>query len=171
MRIGRSFGAKETLQIDHTPPGCVLLLAGPRGVANAIYGGIMTARAAKLGAVGTVISGRLRDIQEHRDAAFPVFARGVGTTAGGSVCFASTIGEPVVLQTSLEGVEHESTVHPGDVIVGDANGVVCVPSELAEEVAKLVPELAKVDAECLDDVKIGRTVTETFEKRRGRLSC
>jgi regulator of RNase E activity RraA len=131
----------------------------------------MTARAAKLGAVGTVISGRLRDIQEHRDAAFPVFARGVGTTAGGGVCFASTIGEPVALQTSIEGVEHESTVHPGDVIVGDANGVVCVPIELAEEVAELVPALAKVDAECLNDVKGGMTVTETFERRRGRLSC
>lgn len=41
----------------------------------------MSTRAQYSGAVGTVIDGRLRDLQEHRDLGFPVFAREVGTTA------------------------------------------------------------------------------------------
>lgn len=39
---------------------------------NACYGGLMSNRAKYLGAVGTVIDGRLRDLQEHRDLEFPV---------------------------------------------------------------------------------------------------
>lgn len=39
---------------------------------NACYGGLMSNRAKYLGAVGTVIDGRLRDLQEHRDLEYPV---------------------------------------------------------------------------------------------------
>ena len=45
----------------------------------------MSTRAKFLQAAGTVIDGRLRDLQEHRDMGFPVFARGVGTAASGGV--------------------------------------------------------------------------------------
>jgi hypothetical protein len=41
----------------------------------------MSNRAQYLGAVGTIVNGRVRDLQEHRDLDYPVFARDVGTTA------------------------------------------------------------------------------------------
>ena len=41
----------------------------------------MSRRARKLNTIGTVIDGCIRDLQEHRDLGFPVFARGIGTTA------------------------------------------------------------------------------------------
>lgn len=166
--ITTAAGSKR-VQIDRTPAGSVLLLAGPRGISNAIYGGIMTARAMKLGVVGTIVSGRMRDISEHREANYPVFARGIGTTAANAVCYASTIGETVTLKTSIEGVEHESTVHPGDVIVADADGVVCIPLDLAEKVADMVEKLSAVDAACLEAVRNGAEVGPTFKELRGKL--
>jgi len=41
----------------------------------------MSNRAKYLGAVGTIVDGRVRDLQEHRDLGYPVFARDIGTTA------------------------------------------------------------------------------------------
>jgi regulator of RNase E activity RraA len=58
---------------------------------NACYGGLMSTRAQHSGAVGTVIDGRLRDLQEHRDLDFPVSPRLVppgraGRALDGGLC-------------------------------------------------------------------------------------
>lgn len=131
----------------------------------------MSARATYLGALGTVVSGRVRDLNEQRDMGWPLWARGSGTTAGGEVCFASEINVPVEIQHTEDGMVHKSIVNPGDLIFADVDGVVCVPQELVERVAEIVPQLAEVDAACLEDVKKGRTVAESFAERRGRLRC
>jgi regulator of RNase E activity RraA len=59
-------------QIDSIPQGAVVFISAPPRMINACYGGLMSNRAKYLGAVGTVIDGRLRDLQEHRDLEFPV---------------------------------------------------------------------------------------------------
>ncbi len=62
----------KVLQIDSVPSGSVLFVSAPPRMINACYGGLMSKRAKYRGAVGTVIDGRLRDLQEHRDIEFPV---------------------------------------------------------------------------------------------------
>ena len=59
-------------QIDTVPPGSVVFVSSPPRLVNAVYGGLMTARAKAQGAVGTVVDGRIRDLQEHRDSEYPV---------------------------------------------------------------------------------------------------
>lgn len=54
----------------------------------------MSTRAKYSGAEGTVVDGRIRDLQEHRDLNFPVFAREVGTTAPAEVVRVSEVGRP-----------------------------------------------------------------------------
>jgi regulator of RNase E activity RraA len=44
----------------------------PKGLPSACWGGLMSTRAQKLGSLGTIIDGRMRDAQEHRDMGFPV---------------------------------------------------------------------------------------------------
>ena len=58
-------------QIDTIPEGAVVFISSP-SIPNAVYGGLMSTRAKYSGAVGTVIDGRFRDIDEHRDLDFPV---------------------------------------------------------------------------------------------------
>ncbi|OAA59794.1 Ribonuclease E inhibitor RraA/Dimethylmenaquinone methyltransferase [Niveomyces insectorum RCEF 264] len=152
--------------IDQIPSGAVVFLSQPLPHINACYGGMMSLRAQHLGAAGVLIDGRLRDLQEHQDLNFPVFARGVGTTAGGAVCFPSEINVPVRLQSTIQ--EADATVHPGDFIVADRDGVVCVPAGLVEQVLEAIPALAAADEKCAAAIRQGVSVQEAFATYRGK---
>lgn len=53
------------------PAGSVVFISSPNTV-NAVFGGLMSNRAQASGAVGTVVDGRIRDLQEHRALGYPV---------------------------------------------------------------------------------------------------
>ena len=131
----------------------------------------MSARAKQLKAVGTIIDGRVRDLSEQRSQGWPIFARATGTAAGGGVCFPSEVNVPIELESEDDALQGRITVNPGDILVADADGVVCIPRDLAEQVADILPQLQKADAACLADVRKGRAVTEAFREHRARLSC
>lgn len=131
----------------------------------------MTAGAQARGAVGAVVSGRVRDVAEQRAAGFTLFARGRSTLGQSPFTRPSAVQvplrispQPVVVDVALEAVE----VHPGDVIIGDEDGVVCVPRALAEKVGEVAERGREVDARCLEDIKAGKGVQETFKKHRGK---
>ncbi|ETS78381.1 hypothetical protein PFICI_10443 [Pestalotiopsis fici W106-1] len=150
--------------IDQIPKGAVVFISQPAPHINACYGGLMSLRAKYLDAAGVIIDGRLRDLQEHQDIEFPVFARCVGTTAGGAVCFPSELNMPVSLQSSI----HEAVIKPGDFIIADQDGVVCLPAGLAEQVLDAIPAIANADAKCAEAIKEGMSVQEAFAKFRGK---
>ncbi|KAF4535762.1 Ribonuclease e inhibitor rraa dimethylmenaquinone methyltransferase protein [Lasiodiplodia theobromae] len=150
--------------IDQIPRDAVVFISQPLPHVNAVYGGLMSLRAQKLGAAGVVIDGRLRDLQEHRDLGFPIFARAVGTTAGGAVCRPSAINVPV----RLNSADQEAWIEPGDYIIADLNGVVRVPRDQAEAVLEAIPGIVEADEKCGEGIKQGRTVEEVFKEFRGR---
>jgi 4-hydroxy-4-methyl-2-oxoglutarate aldolase len=117
--------------IDEAPRGSVIVIAIEGGEPDvAVWGGLMTAGAVANGHAGALLDGGVRDLVEiRRDYGFPVYARAVspGTTLGRFRTVASQV--PV----KLGGV----MVHPGDIVVGDIDGVVVVPRASAEEVLKL----------------------------------
>lgn len=59
-------------QIDSVPEGAVVFISCPPKTPNAVYGGLMSARAQASKAVGSVIDGRFRDLQEQRELNYPV---------------------------------------------------------------------------------------------------
>ncbi len=126
--------------IDSADAGSVMVI-GIDGEANvAIWGGLMTAGAYARRFEGAVLDGGVRDILEiRRDYDFPVFSRSAspGTTLGRFKTLGANI--PVV----CGGIE----VHPGDIIVGDVDGVVVVPKALAAEVLKMAQEIDKRELE------------------------
>ncbi|KAF2972629.1 hypothetical protein GQX73_g886 [Xylaria multiplex] len=150
--------------IDQISKGAVVFISQPIPHVNACYGGLMSLRAQYLGAVGVVIDGRLRDLQEHRSLCFPIFARGVGTTAGGAVCFPSEINVPVTLQSSIQ----EATINPGDYVIADQDGVVILPMELAEKVLEVIPAIVEADQRSAEAIRGGMTVQEAFATYRGK---
>ncbi|KAL4812134.1 ribonuclease E inhibitor RraA/Dimethylmenaquinone methyltransferase [Aspergillus spinulosporus] len=150
--------------IDMIPKGAVVFISQPPPQVNAIYGGLMTLRAQVLGAAGVVIDGRVRDLSEHRALNFPLFAKAVGTTAGGEVCRPSEVNVPVRLHSDHQ----DAWIRPGDYIIGDLNGVVRLPQELAEQVLEDIPAIAEADAKCAEGIKAGRVVQEVFKAFRGR---
>ena len=152
------------MQIDQIPEGAVVFISQPLPHVNAVYGGLMTLRAQALKAAGVVIDGRVRDLGEHRDLNFPLFARSVGTTAGGEVCRPSEVNVPVRLNSS----DQDAWINAGDYIIADLNGVVRLPQELAEHVLDLIPDIADADAKCAEAIKGGMSVQQAFKEFRGR---
>lgn len=146
--------------IDSVPAGAVLFIASPR-TPNAVFGGLMATRAQFLGSVGAVIDGRLRDLQEHRDLGFPVFARDVGTTAPAEVAKVVGIDVPVQLQ------EGSATVHPGDYVIADLNGVVLLPRALAEQALPLMRKQVTADEQVAAALREGMSFVEASKKFRG----
>jgi regulator of RNase E activity RraA len=92
-----------------------------------------------------------------------VFARAVGTTAANEVCRVSEVNVPVKLKTSLQDV----TISPGDFIVADLNGVVCLPQKLADQVLDAIPPKLATDNKCAEGIRKGRSVQEVFQEFRG----
>jgi len=121
--------------IDTAEPGSVMVIDNAGETEVAAWGGLMTAGAVANGVAGVVIDSGVRDVEEiRRDFdGFTVFSRSTSpaTTVGRFRTVASQV--PV----SLGGV----TVHPGDLIVGDGDGVVVVPSALVEQVRELAEEI------------------------------
>lgn len=130
----------------------------------------MTAGAQARGAVGVVISGRCRDLSEHRAANFPVFARGQSTLGQGTFVKPTAVNIPLVIPP--QGVGSATfppvEVKPGDWIIADEDGVVCVSQHMMNDVVRLAAVGREVDARCMQDIKAGKGVQASFLEHRGK---
>ncbi|GJE97763.1 RraA-like protein [Phanerochaete sordida] len=159
--------------VDTAPAGSVIVIAAPPQVKNAVWGGLMTAGAQSRGAQGVVISGRCRDLAEHRSANFPVFARGHSTLGQSPFTRPSAVNVPVTIApegvlASAEGAFAPATMNPGDVVVADEDGVVFVTPDLVVDVVRLAEKGREVDAKCMADIQAGVSVQEAFKRHRGK---
>ncbi len=150
---------REVHHIDAAPEGSIVVISIPPGVTTANWGGMMSTRAKVMNLGGVVLDGRARDIEEHRQMGFPVFARGVSVHGSGGYTVPISVGEPI----NCGGV----AVRQGDVILGDVNGVVVIPSERLEEVIDKMDELAEIEEKITAELEKGVSIGETFAKYRG----
>ena len=132
----RSPFGRLTEALDQLDPGDVYLARSGRAQCAA-WGEILTATARARGAAGAVIDGFHRDTVRILEQDWPVFSRGRFAQDAG--VRASVVDYRVPLE--IDGVR----VNPGDLIVGDIDGVVVVPSAVENEVLELA--LAKATAE------------------------
>ncbi|KAI1424615.1 RraA-like protein [Xylaria sp. FL1777] len=151
-----------THYIDHVPAGAVVFVSCPPKTPNAVYGGLMSTRAQALGAVGTIVDGRFRDVQEQRDLAYPIFARDVGTAPPAELLKVAAVNVPVKLQTGEQDME----IRPGDYLIADINGVVVLPAELAEEALPLMQKQVEADEKMAIEIKKGMSFVEASKRFR-----
>jgi regulator of RNase E activity RraA len=106
----------------------------------AIWGGLMTAGAYARNLAGAILDAGVRDIPEiRRDYDFPVISR--------SVCPGTTLGRYKTLAANVPVVCGGVEVRPGDIVVGDVDGVVVVPRDRAAEVLEMAIEIDKRELE------------------------
>ena len=126
--------------IDGSAPGSVIVISTDGSTDVAVWGGLMTAGAVANKHEGAVLDASVRDIAEiRRDYDFPVYARGA--------CTGTTVGRVKTLDANIDVSMGGVTVSPGDIIVGDYDGVVCVPREHAEAVLHMALDIDKREAE------------------------
>lgn len=140
--------------IESVPPGDVLVI-DTRGEKRVASGGqILTTRLKVRGAAGLVSDGPVRDSGEIAKMDFPVFC------AGGSAPLNLIHHHAIDLNVPIGcgGV----AVYPGDVIVGDEEGVVVIPAHLADEVAADAAEQEKLEIFLLERVQNGAALPGTY---------
>jgi RraA family protein len=133
-RPGDNLMVHKALQLAQ--PGDVIVVDGGGDLTNSLIGEIMAAHAAQLGVAGVVINGSIRDAGAIRQGEFPVFAAGV-THRGPYKDGPGEINVPL----AMEGM----VIHPGDLVIGDDDGLLCVPFEHVQ--ALLAQALGKQELE------------------------
>jgi regulator of RNase E activity RraA len=133
--------------LDVAQPGDVVVIDTSASGTTAVLGDLVSTKARHRGIAGFVVDGLIRDLPGIRALSdFPVFARGV-TPIGPLHRGPGEINHPV----SAGGI----VVHPGDVIVGDMNGIVVIPRELVEDLVDRLVSRETAESSYTDAVARG----------------
>lgn len=80
------------------------------------------------------------------------------------MCRPSEVNVPVQLNSQ----DQIAWVKPGDYLVGDLDGVVCIPAELVKDVLDAIPKIVEADEKCAEGIRQGRSVVDVFKEFRGK---
>ena len=125
-------------------PGDVILVDGRGDLTSALMGEIMSQQCVALGVAGVVIDGAVRDCEAIRELGFPMYAAGLNPN-GPTKFVPGRLNHPI----SIGGV----TVHPGDLVVGDADGVTVIERDKAEAMLPLAAEKVAMETKRIADIK------------------
>ena len=147
--------------LDMAAPGDIIVVDGQGDMSNALIGELMVMWAIKRRLGGIIIDGAIRDVSRLKTLSIPVYAAGV-TPAGPYKEGPGEINFPVV----CGGV----VVNPGDIIVGDADGVVVINPRDAHSVLEKASAKSRDEQQTLQDIENGswdRTWVEALLKAKG----
>ena len=141
VRAGDNLLIHKALQI--LKPGDVLVVDGGGDISRALFGEIMMTVAKSKGAIGCVFDGAIRDVDAFEKHKFPCWARGVNMRGPykdgpGSINTSISIGGMVV--------------NPGDVILGDCDGIIALSPSIALEAAKLGKEKETAERKTIQSI-------------------
>ena len=125
-------------------PGDVILVDGRGDLTSALMGEIMSQQCVALGVAGVVIDGAVRDCEAIRELGFPMYAAGLNPN-GPTKFVPGRLNHPI----SIGGV----TVNPGDLVVGDADGVTVIERDKAEAMLPLAAEKVAMETKRIADIK------------------
>ncbi|MFF4630071.1 RraA family protein [Streptomyces griseorubiginosus] len=133
--------------IDDLDPGTVVVLDNAGRMDATVWGDLLTATAARGGIGGTVIDGVCRDSDRALELGYPVYSRGRWMRTGKDRVRVDGYQVPV----TAGGVR----VEPGDLLLGDADGVVAVPASRADEVIAVAGQIRDAENRIRADVEQG----------------
>ncbi|MDR5753101.1 MULTISPECIES: RraA family protein [unclassified Caballeronia] len=145
---------------DYCRPGDVLVIDGAGELTQALMGDIMASYAESLGVQGLVIDGAIRDVGALSQRDFPVYARGV-THRGPYKHGPGEINVPVTVGGMV--------VHPGDIVVGDEDGVLAIAPADVHAVIEGARQQAAKEAAALASIAEGRFDRSWVAPQRDRM--
>lgn len=148
--------------LDRAEPGDVVVVDAGGDTTNAIIGELMVAHAAQRGLAGIVIYGAVRDLGAIRAGNFPVFAIGVSHRGP----YKDGPGE-VNVPIAVDGM----VIHPGDLILGDDDGVVAIGFDDVEAVHAAASKKHAAETAQLDRIAAGQNDRAWVEKALRDANC
>lgn len=139
--------------LDIASAGDVVVVDAGGDLTNSIVGEIMITYAMNRGLAGLVINGSIRDSDALRKLSFPVYAAGV-THRGPLKSGPGEIGRSI----AFDGM----VIEPGDLIIGDGDGVLCIPFDQVEEVYEAAAAKKKSEDKVLADLKAGGSMDRAW---------
>lgn len=135
--------------VEECPPGAVFVIDSRKDARAASAGSILVTRLMVRGVAGVVTDGGFRDSPEIAAMPFPVYHNRPAAPTNLTVHQALDINVPIACG--------DAPVWPGDVIVGDAEGVVVIPAHLADEIAAEAVEMTAFEDFVTEEVQKGRS--------------
>jgi regulator of RNase E activity RraA len=146
-RFGGGIGKPLEQVLKKMSSGQVIVMdLGGTKTASA-WGGLASKLAQKRGVCGTIMWGTCRDVEEIRECGYPVWATGVCPRRSRNEFTFGSINETILIG--------EARISPGDIIVADESGVVCVPQELTEEILNTLQSISHQETILEDQVLRG----------------
>lgn len=136
--------------VDECPPGAVMVIDSRKDARAASAGSILVTRLMKRGAAGVVTDGGFRDAAEIARLDIPSFHQRSSAPTNLTHHQAIDINVPIGCG--------DAPVFPGDVIVGDNDGVIVIPAHLADEVADEAVEMTAFEDFVTEEVMKGRSI-------------
>ena len=136
--------------IEECPVGAVLVIDSRKDARAASAGSILVTRLMKRGVAGVVTDGGFRDSPEIAKLPFPAYHHRPAAPTNLTIHQALDINVPIGCG--------DAPVFPGDVVVGDAEGVVIVPRHLADEIADEAIEMTAFEDFVAEEVMTGRSI-------------
>lgn len=143
-------------------PGDVIVVDAGGDLTNALFGEIMVATSVRIGLAGIVLNGAVRDCEEIGRGDFPLYAAGV-THRGPYKDGPGEINVPI----AIDGM----VIQPGDLMVGDADGLLCVPYDDVEEILAATHKKMELEKEMLAAIAAGQLDTTWIDAMLKRLGC
>lgn len=163
LSVFADYDHPQRLAVESTGAGQVLVVDSRGDASAASAGEILLTRLLARGAAGVVTDGSFRDSPGIDALPLPAYAAGACATTNLARHHAVDIDVPI----GCAGV----AVYPGDVIVGDAEGVVCIPRHLAAEIAEPAAEQERLEAYVLDRIRGGAPLRGTYPPDEATLAA
>ena len=140
----------QRVAVEQCPPGAVLVIDSRKDARAASAGGILVARLMQRGVAGVVTDGGFRDSPEIAKYTMPAYHQRPSAPTNLTLHQALDLNVPIGCG--------DVAVFPGDIVVGDAEGVVVIPAHLADEVAAEAVEMTVFEDFVQEQVMAGRAV-------------
>jgi 4-hydroxy-4-methyl-2-oxoglutarate aldolase len=144
--------------IDDVPSGSVIVLDNGGRTDVTVWGDILTEIAHRRGLAGTVIDGTNRDVALCRELRYPIFSRHTWMRTGKDRVQVEAVGMPVTVGGAR--------VAAGDLLRGDADGVVVIPKEHEQRVLQIAQEIHDAEQKIRESVRAGARLDHAREQFR-----
>ena len=146
----RDRGHPQRKAVEECPPGAVFVIDSRKDARAASAGGILITRLMVRGVAGVVTDGGFRDSAEIAALGFPAFHSRPSAPTNLTLHQAIEINGPIGCG--------DAPVFPGDVILGDSDGVIVIPAHLADEIANEAFEMTAFEDFVTEQVRGGRSI-------------
>ena len=154
LEVFRNPAHPQRKAVEDCPPGAVLVIDSRKDARAASAGGILVTRLMRRGVAGVVTDGGFRDSHEIGEMAMPAYHHRPSPPTNLTLHQAIDINVPIGCG--------DAPVFPGDVIVGDAEGVIVLPAHLADEIAVEAFEMTVFEDFVTEQVDGGRSIVGLY---------